>query len=115
MSYAYYSTIGDNFYNDGVTSEFDPQWNTTYSNVYNSNLDIPWYSILGNHDYHQNPEAEIQYSINRRDNRWHMPDHDYTVIYEIPNSDSLEKCTLQVVFIDSCILAPNEISQVLST
>ena len=84
-------------------------WETSYRNNYGEDLNIPWYSILGNHDYHQNPEAEIQYSLNERDNRWNMPDHEYTAIYEIPNTDGL---TLQVVFIDTCIIAANEIKQV---
>ena len=39
-----------------------------------------------------------------------MPDHEYTVTYEIPNSGG---STLQVVFIDACIIAPDEIEEVI--
>lgn len=40
--------LGDNFYENGVTSDTDSQWNSTFRNVYHhSALQIPWYAILG--------------------------------------------------------------------
>lgn len=52
--------LGDNFYNDGVTSIFDELWDTAFHDVYSTpSLDIPWYSILGNHDYHGNIQAQV--------------------------------------------------------
>ena len=40
--------LGDNFYEDGVASDTDPQWENTFRNVYyHASLQIPWYAILG--------------------------------------------------------------------
>jgi tartrate-resistant acid phosphatase type 5 len=87
---------------DGVTSETDPQWEGSYRSVYVSPaLQLPWYAILGNHDYHGEPEAEIKYSLRHLDDRWTMPDHLYNAIYSIPNSEE----TLEIIFIDTSILS----------
>lgn len=45
---------GDNIYEEGVESVTDPLWSSRYCSVYTdpSILDIPWYAILGNHDYY---------------------------------------------------------------
>ena len=73
----------------GVQNETDPLWSSAYKNVYTSpHLQIPWYVILGNHDYIQNEQAQIDYYKNKRDSRWTMPDHVYNVIYPISTSDS---------------------------
>jgi hypothetical protein len=66
---------------------------------------MPIYAILGNHDYHNNPNAQIEYSKQNIDKRWKMPSHDYNVIYPIPGSVGE---TVQIVFIDTCLLAPSE-------
>ena len=44
--------LGDNFYNDGVTSAYDEMWDTHWTQVYldtSEKLKVPWYSALGNH------------------------------------------------------------------
>jgi tartrate-resistant acid phosphatase type 5 len=70
---------GDNFYCCGVASTEDPQWMASFENIYKAHsLNIPWYSVLGNHDYHGNPQAEIDYS--RKSQRWKMPDRYYTFV-----------------------------------
>eukprot|EP01041_Mallomonas_annulata_P012281 gene12281-25829_t len=103
-------SLGDNFYNNGVSSVTDSLWKTLYTNVYNyDSLQIPWYAILGNHDYGTsktvgNPQAQIDYASQKIDNRWNMDSHCYTKIWELPGSRS----TLQVVFIDTNLLAPDE-------
>lgn len=102
--------LGDNFYQDGVKSVTDYQWENTFIKIYHheSLINIPWYAILGNHDYHSVPQAEIDYyylhknSLKPEENRWYMPDHNYTVIYEF------DSATLQIVFIDTPILAVKE-------
>lgn len=71
-------TTGDNFYPAGVYSTSDPHWQSSFENVYNKEgHQIPWYPVLGNHDYEQNPNAEIEYSD--KSNRWRMPSRYYTV------------------------------------
>ena len=65
-------STGDNFYEDGVESASDPQWQTSFENVYHDPaLQIPWQVILGNHDYHGNCDAQLEYA--RAHPRWNMP------------------------------------------
>lgn len=69
---------GDNFYPSGVTSIRDSQWVNSFENVYNkAGHYVPWYPVLGNHDYGSNPEAEILYSSVSR--RWVMPARYYAI------------------------------------
>ena len=103
--------LGDNFYHDGVKSVDDMQWNLTFHSTFHqeSLINIPFYAILGNHDYHQVPQAEIDYYYLHKNSsipierRWVMPDHNYTAIYNFDNNT-----TLQVVFIDTSIIAVKE-------
>ncbi len=65
-------SVGDNFYNDGVTGVDDRQWRTSFEDVYKDEaLQLPWNAILGNHDYRGNCDAQVDYS--RGSKRWKMP------------------------------------------
>jgi tartrate-resistant acid phosphatase type 5 len=70
-------SVGDNFYEKGVASANDPQWQTSFEDVYHADsLQIPWYVALGNHDYLGNSDAQIAYhQINKR---WNMPARYFT-------------------------------------
>ena len=71
-------TTGDNFYPAGVSSTTDSHWKLSFENIYNKEGHmLPWYPVLGNHDYQQNPNAEIQYSM--ASDRWKMPARHYTL------------------------------------
>jgi acid phosphatase len=71
-------SVGDNFSPAGVQSADDPQWRTSFEEVYAApSLQTPWYAALGNHDYRGHPGAQLAYA--RRDNRWRMPDRNYLV------------------------------------
>jgi len=66
-------STGDNIYESGVSSPYDPQLKTKFEDIYNQDSlkDLDWFSVLGNHDYKKSPEAEIQYSdVN---SHWKMP------------------------------------------
>jgi acid phosphatase len=65
-------SVGDNFYEDGVDSVHDPQWRTSFEDVYRApSLQVPWHVALGNHDYHGDAQAQVDYtSVSRR---WKMP------------------------------------------
>jgi hypothetical protein len=63
-------STGDNIYPSGVASVDDPQWVTKYEKVY-AGLDVPWWSILGNHDHRGNVDAQVAYGT--RNPRWNMP------------------------------------------
>ncbi|MGK0470517.1 MAG: hypothetical protein ACJAR0_000980 [Candidatus Azotimanducaceae bacterium] len=76
--------LGDNFYARGVTSVGDIQWRYKFENMYQGNRlsHIPYYAVLGNHDYLGNELAEIEYGIQRKGSgRWRMPAKDYVVYY----------------------------------
>ncbi len=70
--------IGDNFYSDGVASVDDPLWRSVFEGVYtHPALQVPWYALLGNHDYRGNPQAQIDYAATSK--RWRMPARYYRV------------------------------------
>jgi tartrate-resistant acid phosphatase type 5 len=70
-------SVGDNFYPKGVVSEHDPLWNFSFENIYTAHsLQCDWFPVLGNHDYHSDPNAQIRYSQVSR--RWNMPALYYT-------------------------------------
>ncbi|MBG6236448.1 hypothetical protein IWX76_003042 [Pedobacter sp. CAN_A7] len=86
-------STGDNFYPDGVVSTSDPQWQSSFENVYTAHsLFQDWNVVLGNHDYRSNPEAQIAYSKVSR--RWNMPDYYYAKKVAIDGD-----ATQQVLFV----------------
>jgi tartrate-resistant acid phosphatase type 5 len=71
-------SVGDNFYEDGVQSTGDPQWRSSFEDIYSArSLQVPWYVALGNHDYRGVPQAQIDYS--KSSSRWRMPSRYYKV------------------------------------
>jgi tartrate-resistant acid phosphatase type 5 len=71
-------SVGDNFYEDGVQSTDDPQWRSSFEEIYSArSLQVPWYVALGNHDYRGVPQAQIDYA--KSSSRWRMPSRYYTV------------------------------------
>ena len=65
-------SVGDNFYENGVTGLADPQWRDSFEAIYAApSLQIPWHVILGNHDYRGNVQAQLDYT--RHSRRWRMP------------------------------------------
>jgi tartrate-resistant acid phosphatase type 5 len=74
--------LGDNFYEDGVASVTDDHWHKSFEDVYIArSLQVPWYAILGNHDYHSNPEAQVEYA--KTSSRWRMPARYYVQSHQI--------------------------------
>jgi tartrate-resistant acid phosphatase type 5 len=72
--------LGDNIYNNGVTSTTDPQWSTKFETPYGG-ISLPFYAVLGNHDYGGTPEGtgndfakgqhEVDYT--KVSMKWKMP------------------------------------------
>ena len=55
--------LGDIHHFMGVESIDDPLWMTNYELIYSHPaLQIPWYPILGNHEYRGNTQAVLDYS-----------------------------------------------------
>ncbi len=74
-------STGDNFYESGVESTSDKKWRTNFEEVYNApSLQVPWYAVLGNHDYGGSISAQIDYS--KKSRRWTMPDRYFAVSKE---------------------------------
>jgi acid phosphatase len=75
-------SVGDNFYENGVQSVDDPHWQKSFEEVYRDPvLQVPWYCILGNHDYHANCDAQIAY--HKINPRWNMPARYYVQSHQI--------------------------------
>jgi hypothetical protein len=70
--------LGDNIYDSGVTSVDDPQWWTKFEQPY-QNITLPFYSVLGNHDYGGNGtgnepwRADVQVAYTLKSTKWRMP------------------------------------------
>jgi tartrate-resistant acid phosphatase type 5 len=92
-------SVGDNFYEDGVKSVDDPQWQNSFENVYTApSLQVPWHVVLGNHDYHHNSDAQIAYSTVSK--RWKMPARYFT------RSENIDAATAaDLFFIDTMPMA----------
>jgi tartrate-resistant acid phosphatase type 5 len=90
-------STGDNFYPDGVKTVTDKQWQTSFEKIYTSNaLQCPWYVVLGNHDYHLDPQPELDYSKSSK--RWKLPARYY--VKSVPvGADSSVKADF--IFIDT--------------
>lgn len=76
-------STGDNFYPNGVSSTTDPAWKSSFESVYTAHsLHVPWIVALGNHDYHGNVEAQLDYTNVSR--RWYLPAryYDTTIVEE---------------------------------
>lgn len=99
--------VGDNFYTKGVTSTTDSLWTSLWSDIYliYSGLAVPWYPVLGNHDYgYGSSGAMIQIARTKEfpSGYWQMPSTNYSKTYVIPTGG-----TVRIVYIDTTTLAPS--------
>uniref|UniRef100_A0A6C0D1T8 Calcineurin-like phosphoesterase domain-containing protein n=1 Tax=viral metagenome TaxID=1070528 RepID=A0A6C0D1T8_9ZZZZ len=94
--------LGDNFYMDGVSSTADSQWITTWWIPLQSKLLLPWICALGNHDFHQNPDAQIQFSHQFPESLWYMPHRYY--LYSPPQTDNVK---IYILVLDTVSLCPD--------
>lgn len=81
--------LGDNIYDSGVDSTSDPQWASKFENPY-ADLDLPFYAVLGNHDYggelfgdrgglgNEFDKGPIEVAYTAVSSKWTMPDTHYT-------------------------------------
>lgn len=80
----------------GVWNTSDPQWDEDFEQVFTEpSMMVKWYSVLGNHDYGFNPDAQTQYKSPNKD-RWVMDAKYYTKRVQI-GADQY----ISFVFIDS--------------
>jgi hypothetical protein len=70
-------TTGDNFYNFGVKDKQASHWRESFTGVYKDlTWRIPWFPVLGNHDYTGNPEALLG---TYDGTLWWMPARNYII------------------------------------
>ena len=75
-------SLGDNFYDNGVSGITDELWDRAWFSVFikpfPSMHNIQWFSILGNHDYGRGVKnAESQIEMTDYSKNWVMPGKDY--------------------------------------
>jgi len=81
-------SVGDNFYDSGVTGVDDPAWRKSFENIYTErSLQVPWRVILGNHDYQGNTQAQIDYS--KKSDRWQLPARWYDFVEHAPDGSTV--------------------------
>lgn len=76
-------SVGDNFYEEGLSDANDPLFARSFSNVYNhsSLQNIPWAAVYGNHDWIKSGTSQLtnnNSSLKQRDSRWNMPAREFT-------------------------------------
>jgi acid phosphatase len=82
-------SVGDNFYENGVSSVDDPQWQTSFEKVYSApSLQVPWQVVLGNHDYHGNCDAQIAYG--KISPLWKMPARYYIQSQQVDSATTVD-------------------------
>ena len=68
--------LGDNFYQGGVSSVQDPLFQTMFEMPY-KNVNMPFYVIMGNHDYGERAnlfhQAQYQIDYSQYSEKWTMP------------------------------------------
>jgi len=64
-------STGDNFYDNGLSSVQDTAFVESFTKIYTAkSLQKLWYSVLGNHDYRGNVEAQLSPLLRKIDSRW---------------------------------------------
>lgn len=92
--------LGDNFYNEDKLTTQSPAWMSAFEKVYTGKyLDaVPFYAVLGNHDYPDSVQAELDYARRHLgSNRWRMPARDYSEDFGRVDQRPL----LRIVFLDT--------------
>ena len=75
-------SLGDNFYDNGVTGISDELWDVAWYSKFIRPFpylhDMRWFSILGNHDYYGGPKSiESQIEMTKYCKNWIMPGKNY--------------------------------------
>jgi len=66
--------LGDNFYEEGLKSYIDSQFEIKFEQVY-SQINKPFFAVLGNHDVKRDALSQVMHSIDS--DTWRMPNFEY--------------------------------------
>ena len=91
--------LGDNAYPTGMESVHDTQWQQKILEPYSGDClgKVPIYAVLGNHDYKNNPSAQIEFTL--LNPRWYMPNRFYSVTF----GDLVKIIALDSNMVDVCL------------
>jgi len=74
--------LGDNIYENGVSSLTDPSFKTKFEDPY-KHINKPFHLCLGNHDYGNDfltkDKAKFQIEYSKLSEKWHMPTKYYSI------------------------------------
>jgi acid phosphatase len=74
--------LGDNFYENGVESADSPRFQNDFEKLFDrDDFPCPFYVCLGNHDYHGNTDAQVDYTT--KSQRWKMPSKYFRVSKQV--------------------------------
>ncbi len=98
--FSFIAVAGDPIHDDGVKSTDDTEWKEKFENIYTapSLMNIPWYVVSGNHEYHGSVQAILDYS--KVSSRWKAPARYYSIEKTLDSKGN--KCLF--VFIDTAPL-----------
>lgn len=97
--------LGDNFYGKPLASTHDLSWQTKFERVYWGHWlsHVPFYAVMGNHDYPVSQKYEIKYGQQHKGSgRWQMPANFYAKDFGDVDGHPL----VRMVFLDTS--APRE-------
>ncbi len=79
---------GDFFHDSGVKDTLDPLWSAQFEKMFTApELNLKWYSIIGNHEYIGNPQALVDYG--KHNARWTMPARNYSFVQQVDSTTSI--------------------------
>lgn len=91
-------SVGDNFYQAGLTGPHDPKFKNSFSKVYTArSLQTQWFAVLGNHDYLGDTLLQIGDALTQKDSRWFCQ-RSYELKYSLCGHSHKGRCAKYVEF-----------------
>eukprot|EP00658_Telonema_sp_P-2_P004119 TRINITY_DN11544_c0_g1_i1.p1 TRINITY_DN11544_c0_g1~~TRINITY_DN11544_c0_g1_i1.p1 ORF type:complete len:406 (-),score=85.18 TRINITY_DN11544_c0_g1_i1:77-1294(-) len=89
-------SLGNNFYQAGVTSTTDELWRSQWYDMYYEDsttypMQVPWYAVVGDVDYKGNVSCQLEYTSPQTNHQdmWNMPAMNYVMKLQVQDADSL--------------------------
>jgi acid phosphatase len=97
-------SVGDNFYQTGVESAADEQWDASFRRVYThpALAQRVWYVVAGNHDEYASNKGLMSQVAWAGDPRWRFPALNYSLAMRLPGSGLYTRMCVRLVMTDTC-------------